>query len=72
LSSQPELLEAVNDYLSKAYVVNSNIDFLSRIEATPISEISQEPQRIFRDIQDYCRKLATVLDELQDRLREAL
>jgi hypothetical protein len=53
-------------------VVNSNIDFLSRIEATPISENSREPQRIFRDIRDYCRKLATVLDELQDRLREAL
>jgi hypothetical protein len=72
LSSKPELLEAVNDYLSKAYVVNSSIDFLARIEVTPISENSREPQRVFRDIRDNCRELATILDELQDRLREAL
>lgn len=72
LSSQPELLGAVNDYLSKAYVVNSGIDFLARIEATPISENSQEPQRLFRHVRDSCRELVPVLDGLRDCLQEVL
>jgi hypothetical protein len=65
LSNQSELLGVVSDYLSKAYVVNSNIDFLARIEATPISEMSQVPQRVFRLVRDDCQALSVTLDRLE-------
>ena len=69
LSNQSELLGVVSDYLSKAYVVNSNIDFLARIEATPISEMSQEPQKVFRLVRDDCEALSVALDKLEDFLK---
>ena len=72
LSDQHELLEAVNNYLSKAYVVNSSINFIARIEATSISENSQEPQRSFRHVRENCQVLFPILDKLESCLQEAL
>jgi hypothetical protein len=69
LSRQDELLEVVNDYLSKAYFINSKIRFLTRLETTGMPETMSAPQEIFHKVQENCEELADVLDKLENSLK---
>lgn len=68
LSDDPELLSAVNHYLSEAYIINSVIDIYLSIASGPQTIQSQNASHAVEQVRNACNALPDILNTLRVQL----